>query len=175
MIHPASLTRPCAAAVLAAAIAFSLPAGAEQLAAPAGEVVLTVSGAIGSPNVDGVLALDMAQLQSLPQQEFETTTIWTEGVTTFRGVLLKDVLSAAGATGTTLALTALNDYQIEMPAGDAGAQAPVIAYMMNGAEMSVRDKGPLWLVYPYDSNADFRTEQAYARSIWQLSRIEVID
>ena len=175
MIHPANLTRLCGVAVLAAITALSLPAAAQQMAAPTGDVVLTISGAITAPNSDGVLALDMAQLQSLPQQEFSTTTIWTEGETTFRGVLLKDVLTAAGATGATLALTALNDYQIQMPTAEAGNEGPTIAYMMNGAEMPVRDKGPLWLVYPYDSNADFRTEQAYARSIWQLSRIEVTD
>ena len=41
--------------------------------------------------------------------------------------------------------------------------------------MSIRDKGPLWVVYPYDSSADYRTEVIYSRSIWQLDRIEVVD
>jgi hypothetical protein len=45
---------------------------------------------------------------------------------------------------------------------------------MNGAEMSIRDKGPLWIVYPYDASDDFRSEVVYSRSIWQLDRIEVI-
>ena len=51
---------------------------------------------------------------------------------------------------------------------------PIIAYMMNGEEMSVRNKGPLWLVYPYDLNHEYRSEVIYSRSIWQLDRIDVL-
>jgi hypothetical protein len=175
MLHPATLTRLCAAAAVAALATLGQPAEAQQLAAPTGKVILSISGAIGNTNSDGKLELDMALLQSLPQHEFATSTIWTEGMSSFQGVLLQDLLAAAGATGTSLTLTALNDYQIVMPAADAGPEGPLVAFLLNGEEMPVRDKGPLWVVYPYDSKADYRTEQAYARSIWQLYRIEVID
>jgi hypothetical protein len=46
---------------------------------------------------------------------------------------------------------------------------------MDGKTMSVRDKGPLWIIYPYDSSADYRTEVVYSRSIWQLDRIEAVN
>ncbi|RYH00603.1 oxidoreductase, partial [Salipiger sp. IMCC34102] len=39
--------------------------------------------------------------------------------------------------------------------------------------MQVRDKGPLWIVYPYDDTPEYRSEVIYSRSIWQLDRIEV--
>ena len=48
---------------------------------------------------------------------------------------------------------------------------PIIAYERNGKEMSVRSKGPLWIVYPYDSNPSYKTEAIYSRSIWQLEGI----
>ncbi len=165
-------------AVSATALALALaaaPAVADDFIAPSGEVLLTLSGNIGQTNAEGVLALDMALLETLPQHEFSTSTIWTEGVVNFRGVLLRDLLEAAGATGSTVALTALNDYSIGMPVADATTEAPLLAYLMNGEPMSVREKGPVWLVYPYDADASFRTEETYARSIWQLDRIEVRD
>jgi hypothetical protein len=62
-----------------------------------------------------------------------------------------------------------------MPLADAMVDGPLLAFLMNGEPMSVRDKGPVWLVYPYDADAAFRTEQIYAWSIWQLDRIEVSD
>ena len=46
---------------------------------------------------------------------------------------------------------------------------------MNGDVMLVRNKGPLWVVYPYDENPEYRSEVIYSRSIWQLDRIEVIN
>lgn len=181
--RPAHTTRTVAATPLrhllaATAVAVALgatPAVAEGFAAPSGPVILTLGGSIGQSNADGRLALDQTLLEALPQHEFATSTIWTEGVVTFRGVLLRDLLTAAGASGEIVTLTALNDYSIGMPAAEATESAPLLAYLMNGQPMSVRDKGPIWLVYPYDADAEFRTEQTYARSIWQLDRIEVGD
>lgn len=167
-----SLLAPIAAAVTLSTLA---PLFAEPLPAPTGEALLTVSGAITQPNADGALVLDQALIDSLPQHEFTTSTIWTEGKATYSGVLLRDLLAVAGATGTTVTLTALNDYQITMPAADAAEDGPILATRVDGKPMSVRDKGPVWLVYPYDENPAYRSEQTYARSIWQLNRIEITD
>ncbi|MBC7675491.1 MAG: molybdopterin-dependent oxidoreductase [Rhodoferax sp.] len=147
-------------------------AGAGDFPAPKGDVLLTASGMITLRNGDGTLKLDQAHLAAMPQHSFTTSTTWTDGVPTFQGVLLKDYIAALGATGTTIKLTALNDYQISMPMADVKDDGPLLAYLMDGKPMSLRDKGPIWLVYPYDANADYRTEVAYARSIWQLDRIE---
>lgn len=165
------------AAVAALAVALAAPSQvrAADMPPPQGEVMLSVGGDIALTNAGTELQLDMALLESLPQHEFATATIWTEGVVTFRGVLLRDLLAAAGAEGTQLRLTALNDYQITMPVAEVGEDGPLLAYLMNGEPMSVREKGPVWVVYPYDANADYRTEQAYSRSVWQLARIEVAD
>ena len=34
--------------------------------------------------------------------------------------------------------------------------------------MSLRDKGPLWVVFPYDASEEFRRDEIYAQSIWQV-------
>jgi len=158
------------------AVAFSTPAAhAEEMPVPTGEVILTVAGNIALTNGDGTLALDAELFATLPQHEFTTATLWTEGTATYSGVLLRDLLLAVGATGGTVTLTALNDYQISMPAADALEDGPLLANLSDGTPMPVRDKGPVWLIYPYDDVATYRTEQTYARSIWQLTRIEITD
>jgi hypothetical protein len=50
---------------------------------------------------------------------------------------------------------AINDYAIDIPLSDAVQGGPIVAYRLDGDTMSVRDKGPLWIVYPYDANADY--------------------
>lgn len=162
-----SLALAGAALVMAGSMAF-----AHDFAAPKGAVLLTATGSITATNNEAALALDQDQLAALPQHVFTTSTTWTEGTPTFQGVLLKDYIAAIGATGKTITLTALNDYKITMPLADVRDDGPMLAYLMDGKPMSLRDKGPIWLVYPYDANADYRTEVAYARSIWQLDRIE---
>ena len=106
---------------------------------------------------------------------FETSTIWSEGTHTFQGVSLKVLADRLGIDGATLRATAINDYSVDIPLTDAVEGGPIVAYKMDDATMSVRDKGPLWIVYPYDSDAAYRSEVIYSRSIWQLDRIEALD
>ncbi len=164
-------------ATVAAALFLAIgPAhAADPLAPPAGEVLLTVSGQIAVTNMGGVAALDRALLETLPQHSFATSTIWTEGVVTYQGVLLADLLAALGASGKTITATAINDYQIQIPAAEIASDGPLLAFLANGEPMSIRDKGPIWVIYPYDDVAAYRSEQTYARSIWQLSRLEIGD
>ena len=157
--------------VFALSTVISAPAWAEDLAMPEGKVILTVSGNVANTNADGTAQFDLEMLEALESDSFETSTIWTEGTIAFEGVLVE----VLGIEGETLRATAINDYAIEVPLSDAVEDGPIVAYRMNGETMSVRDKGPLWLVYPYDLNADYRTEVIYSRSIWQLDRMEAID
>lgn len=139
-------------------------------AAQASDTVLDVT--VG----DTTRSFTMEQLQALPVSSFETTTIWTEGPQSFEGVSLADLLAAVelpeGSDGT-IAAAAINDYTVEIPVSDAVGDGPIVAYALNGAPMSRRTKGPLWVVYPFDSDQKYRTETIYSRSIWQLDRLTV--
>ncbi|MFM7446066.1 MAG: oxidoreductase, partial [Tabrizicola sp.] len=57
---------------------------------------------------------------------------------------------------------------------DAVEGGPILAYLQNGEPMSVREKGPLWVVYPYDLKAEYQTEVTFSRSIWQLVRLDLV-
>ena len=118
---------------------------------------------------------DLEMLMALDATTIETTTIWTEGPQVFQGVALNVLMDTLGVTEGTLLATAINDYTVEIPMSDAVAGGPIVAYKSNGAAMSVRDKGPLWVIYPYDSSAAYRSEVIYSRSIWQLDRIEIVE
>ena len=132
----------------------------------AAETVLTVTH-------DGAATeYDLAALESLGAVTFETTTVWTEGTQSFTGVPLATLAMELDVDDGVFLASAINDYTIEIPVTDAVDGGPIIAFLNNGAPMSVRDKGPLWIVYPYDSSPEYQAEQIYARSIWQLDRIE---
>lgn len=153
------------AAFFAALTLLALPVAADD-----GEQLVVVPEPGAAP-----VALDRAALEAMPATTIETSTIWTEGVRTFTGVLLADLVAAQGIRGETMRAVALNDYAVEIPLSDAEPGGPIVAYMLDGAEMSVREKGPFWVIYPYDSDARFRTETIYSRSIWQLTRIEAVE
>ncbi|SEQ03381.1 hypothetical protein SAMN05428995_102377 [Loktanella sp. DSM 29012] len=151
------------------------PLLAQDIPAPQGDVLLTITGNIQMTNVDDQLQLDRDALMALDATTFETSTIWTEGVHSFQGVSLATLMEALGVTEGTIIATAINDYAVEIPVSDAVEGGGMVAYLMDDAEMRVRDKGPLWVVYPYDSDPAYRTEVIYSRSIWQLDRLEAVN
>lgn len=140
---------------------------------PKGKVVLSITGAIGQHNAEGRADFDMAMLAALPQFSFTTQTPWYKAPKKFTGPLLRDVLAAAGATGKVLTAVAINDYKVEIPVEDAQKYSVVLARLMDGQPMPLRDKGPLFIIYPYDSSADLRNERYYGRSAWQLRSLVV--
>lgn len=152
-----------------------MPVWADDLGMAQGDVLLTVSGAIETTNAYGMAQFDLEMLEALDATVIDTSTIWTDGTQSFQGVSLDVLVDRLGLTGDTLRATAINDYAVDIPISDAVEGGPIIAYRLNGDTLSVRDKGPLWIVYPYDSDASYRSEVIYSRSIWQLDRIVVLD
>jgi hypothetical protein len=152
----------------------AISSAAWALEKPTGPVLLTLTGKLRSPN-DGALAqFDMAMLERLPQTSFTTRTPWYSQPRKFTGPLLRDVLSAAGAHGSLLRAVALNDYWVELPIDDAAQFDVIVARLLDDKPMAVRDKGPLFVIYPFDSRPDLRNPIHYGRSAWQLRTIEVL-
>ena len=51
----------------------------------------------------------------------------------------------------------------------------MLARLFDGKPMPVREKGPLFIIYPFDADERLRSERYYSRSAWQLRTIEVLD
>lgn len=149
------------------------PENPALLTVPAQPVILTITGNIARRNKGETAVFDTAMLDKLPTHEFRTSTPWFKEPVTFRGPRLQTVLEAVGAKGTTLHMVALNDYAVDVPITDAQRFGPLLARRIDGKVLGVRDKGPLFLVYPFDMQPETRNDMYYGRSIWQLTRIAV--
>ena len=57
--------------------------------------------------------------------------------------------------------------------GYSGSINVVMAVDPQGKVLGVRDKGPLFLIYPFDQRPETRSDQFYGRSIWQITRVTV--
>jgi hypothetical protein len=156
------------------AVLFAGPLRAGDLPAPQGTVILTVQGDIEVTNAEGRADFDREMLLGLGTRELTTSTIWTEGPQVFSGVPLKLLMDRLGVSGGALRTMAINDYAVTIPFSDVTEDHALLALDRNGTPMSVRDKGPIWLVYPYDAEARFRSETYHTRSIWQLRSIDVM-
>lgn len=163
-----------ALAVVLAVVIVTVFQPARALERPTGPVVLEIQGRISETNDgEGRARFDQAMLSGLGVHEIRTRTPWTDGTVRFEGVLVRDVLAAAGAEGTMVRAVAINDYAVDIPIEDFISYPVILAFRRDGEAMGVRDKGPLWVIYPWSDHDELRTEVYHSRSIWQLKRMTV--
>ena len=160
----------CAIASLLLVAGAGFAAGLDQ---PKADSILTVSGKIGTTNAQAAAQFDRAMLEKLGMVSFTTMTPWYKEPVKFEGVPLKALMDAVAAKGEKIVAVALNDYSAEVPMEDIAKYNVILALKRDGEYMSPRDKGPLFIVYPFDSKREYKTEAIYSRSIWQLNRIEI--
>lgn len=142
-------------------------------------VVLTSAGAQTAPLEvvgrvrGGVVHLDRTALAALPKSTVVTGTPWTNGESRFEGVLLRDVLAAVGAYGTSVRAQALNDYAATIPIAEAFAFDVLVAWKQDGRLLERRDKGPFWIIYPWSQHPELDDRIHRQRAVWQLFRLVV--
>lgn len=158
----------------ALATATSPPAPAD------GDVVLTIGGKLPGRAAGAVWTATMARLASMPHTRYLARTPWYGQARPFAGPLLRHLLQAAGVKpvgdgqGQLLRALALNDYRVDIPLTDALRYDVIVARLLDDQPISLRDRGPLMLMYPFDSHPELRNAITYGRCAWQLHRLDML-
>jgi hypothetical protein len=156
-----------------AVIAVAAMASSAELPTPRERPILVISGEIDHTNKDGTAQFDRKMLEDLGTVAVETTTPWHSGRVRFEGVPLARLMKHVGAKGQRVTAIALNDYTTEIPISDFEQFGTILAIKRDGEYMPVRDKGPLFVIYPYDSRPQLKSQLYYGRSAWQVSKLVV--
>ena len=131
---------------------------------------------ITTPAADAA-ELTIDELRAMGETKFATSTPWTDGKQEFMGVTGAQIVAALEAKGAKLdaksvLAVANNDYSIVIPFEVFAQPTTLIAFSQNGAAMPVRDKGPFWIVFPYDTDGEFVSSSYQSYSIWGLQRLD---
>ncbi|RCK27993.1 hypothetical protein TH8_00985 [Thalassospira profundimaris] len=133
----------------------------------------SAGGSLKLTKPDGeVVTVSMEKLMEMPAVEFYTSTPWTNGVQKFQGVSFDLLLETYGLDADMVRVAALNDYSVIVPTNVLRNDGAILAYHLNDAEMSVREKGPFWVVFPYDRDVRFQTDTYWAYSVWQVKSVD---
>ena len=144
-----------------------------KLPLPKGPPILTIEGKIGVTNSGNTAVFDRAMLEDLGVTSFETMTPWFTEPVKFEGVALDRIMKLVAADGEEVVAIALNDYSTTIPLKDFAEYDVLLALKRDGQYMSVSDKGPLFIVYPFDRDTELQSQKFYARSVWQLARLVI--
>jgi hypothetical protein len=172
------------AVTVAATLAAAVPALAD------GPVLLTVTGEITAPNrgpvdpeqdklfifnevsFDKAMEFDVSTLEKLPQTTVHADFPKGGAETEFSGPLLKDVLAAAGADGTTVTVRAMDGYAIEVPMQEMIEKGAVVALERDGKPLGIGGFGPTQIVFPRAERPEL-ADMPDDWWIWQIYHIDV--
>jgi hypothetical protein len=146
-------------------------AAGEKIAAPKGEVVLTMTGDIGAANKGKKLELDLASLERMRRVRLEAAEPFLKRRVMFEGVLLSDLLEVAGVpdSASKVSLTALDDYKVDFTVDDVRSSQMLLATKADGKHMPVDRSGPIRIVFP-DGSSLGRNPDLW---IWSVSSMKV--
>ena len=61
----------------------------------------------------------------------------------------------------------------ELPVEDVRRYDVILALRRNGEYMPVQNRGPLFIVYNFDSDPELKNQKFYSRSVWHIAKLEV--
>ncbi len=89
------------------------------------------------------------------------------------GVTIGTVLKKYDLVGNNLHITALDGYAIDAPRADYDTYPAMFALEIDGKPLSVRERGPSWIIYPVSDFVELDNPVFEARSVWQLASVVV--
>ena len=120
------------------------------------------------------VAFSEADLLRLPQVTIMTRTEFTDGIVEFVGPLARAALEFIELGDATIVhLVAANDYAFDIPVSYLFEYDVILAMQANGVRLSIRDKGPIWLMYPLDDFEELQDPRYNHRLVWQLTTMEL--
>jgi len=143
---------------------------------PKGPVILTVTGDFPNKTTAYGTRFDREMLKAIEWGAIKTHTNWHDGLQLFEGPAGRAFVEALGLeedTNKTFRITALNGYEADVPVRDFFETGLILAMKRDGTIMTVRNKGPLFIIYPYDDNPDYNTDDYHIRSVWHIKKIHI--
>ena len=153
----------------AAAVALLLVTTMTSFGVRADDATLSLTGKV--PN--GAVTLTRDEIAKLPQHELTEQPTSFPAALTFKGPLLSDVLTLAGATGGDITLSAADDYKVDITADEMKAHNPILAIEKDGVRMAPDDFGPFFVMWPFKEKPEIDNEAFQAKAIWTVVKIEV--
>lgn len=141
--------------------------------ASARDVVLTLT----NPKIQGpkgTITFTREELAALDQAVITTGNDFIDGVAEFKGPLAHEIVDMVARAGLeSVRLTSLSDFFIEVSIAELRTYGAILALQQDGVQLSRRDKGPIWLIYPVDIYPELQDSAYTSRQIWQVRTIEL--
>ncbi|MFV0934145.1 hypothetical protein [Pseudomonas jessenii] len=140
---------------------------------PAKKVVLNLSWLDDQGKIVGK-GFSLSDIENLPQTSITLELPESVGITgehVWQGTPLSSLVALSGRKTDSLKIAALNGYSVSVPANDIDRYNPTLVYRRDGMLISVREKGPFLLIYPFNKFPELNQQIYLNRLVWQINEI----
>ena len=82
------------------------------------------------------------------------------------------MLDTLGVTADKIKVMAQNDYFAVIPRQDVEKYPVLLAIEEDGKALTLRNKGPVWVIYPLSDHPELNIEQYHSLMVWQVLKLE---
>lgn len=134
------------------------------------EVLLTLEDTSGTQ-----ITFTREDLAALPQTEFTTSTPWTTKPHHYQGPQLRLLMEKLPQPVQSIRVFAVNGYASEISAAELQKYPYVLTMQQDGKNLTLRNKGPLWILLPFDEQPGLSANQTILnQSVWQVDKIKAL-
>ena len=132
--------------------------------------ILSVSDADGR-----TMEFSRLELSQIPQTRFVTAAPFLKTPTAVEGPSVSQLLRAFGAGRTfhRIEIVALNSYLVTADIQQLEADGAILVIRQDGAFLPLSEKGPAYLLFPFDDRPALKDKSHYGLCIWQISQIRL--
>ncbi len=121
------------------------------------------------------MSLNRKTIESIaPTMSFNAHCNWYRGDPRFSGIPFAKLMDYCQSYGRSVLMTGLDDYQGQAPIATLVKYGAILATRVNGHIMTVEEKGPYEVVFPFDSWPSGLDNRLLYLAVYQLAEIEVI-
>jgi len=155
---------------------YSMAASATQTPLPVRSKTLLTLHWVDTQGAANTTRLNLENLDALPQSTLTLQlpeSLGIQGTHSWQGISLQDLLKLSGNSAQAVRIQALNGYYATLPMSDIEQFNPVLAYRRDGQNLTIRDKGPFILIYPFNKFKKLNQQIYINRSVWQINEIHI--
>lgn len=117
--------------------------------------------------------LSLSDLENMGMQQVKTSTFWPDDDGIYAGPLFLDVLKRAGLDeAEAVRIRARDGFSQILPRRDWEKWPILLATRRDGKPLSLREKGPIRIIYPRDMSLELSDTVYRLRWVWLIDRIE---
>lgn len=166
MGHFGTRSGALAALCLSVGLLAAGPAGAQE------SLLVVHNPALGPDR--GKVHFSRDDLEALDWREITTGNQFITGDAVFRGPRVADALALIGHAGAKYArLVSAAGRHSDILISELQKYEAILALEMNGRALTLRDFGPIWVMYPMNDHSELEDSRFNNRLVWQLQEIEL--